>query len=104
MAKNKYMIKYLSSFSEELDEIIYYITLILKNKKAAEKLLQNVQNAIEQRSESPESYEIYKSKANMKYDWYRIYIGYFTIFYTVRNTIMEITHIIYSSRNFDNLI
>ena len=40
----------------------------------------------------------------MKYDWYRIYIGNFTIFYTVRNTIMEITHIIYSARNFDDLI
>ena len=104
MAKNKYTIEYLPSFSDELNEIIYYITFILKNKKVAERLLQNVHNAIEQRSESPESHEIYKSKANMKYDWYRIYIGNFTIFYTVRNTIMEITHIIYSARNFDNLI
>ena len=104
MAKNKYTIEYLPSFSDELNEIIYYITFILKNKKAAERLLQNVHNAIEQRGESPESYEIYKSKANMKYDWYRIYIGNFTIFYTVRNTIMEITNIIYSSRNFDDLI
>lgn len=104
MAKNKYMIKYLPSFSEELDEIIYYITFILKNKKAAERFLQNVHDAIEQRSESPTSYEIYKSKVNTKYDWYRIYIGNFTVFYTVRNTIMEITHIIYSARNFDDLI
>ena len=104
MAKSKYTIKYLSAFSEELDEIIYYITFILKNKKAAERLLQNVYNAIEQRSESPDSYEIYKSKVNMKYDWYRIYIGNLTIFYTVRNKTMEITHIIYSARNFDNLI
>ena len=104
MSKNKYTIKYLPSFSEKLDEIIYYITFILKNKKAAERLLQNVHNAIEQRSESPDSYEIYKSKVNMKYDWYRIYIGNFTIFYTVRNKTMEINHIIYSARNFDNLI
>ncbi len=104
MAKNKYMIKYLPSFSEELNEIIYYITFILKNKKAAERFLMNVHNAIEQKSESPESYEIYKNKANMKYDWYRIYIGNFTIFYTVRNTVMEVAHIIYSARNLDDLI
>lgn len=104
MAKNKYTIKYLPSFSEELNEIIYYITFIFKNKKAAERLLKNVHNAIKQRSESPESYEIYKSKTNMKYDWYRIYIGNFTIFYTVINNIMEITHIIYSARNFNDLI
>lgn len=104
MAKSKYTIKYLPSFSEELDEIIYYVAFILKNKNAAERLLKNVHNAIEQRSESPESYEIYKSKTKMRYDWYRIYIGNFTIFYTVRNDTMEITHIIYSARNFENLI
>jgi len=104
MAKSKYTIKYLPSFSEELDEIIYYIAFILKNKNAAERLLKNVHNAIEQRSESPESYEIYKGKTKMRYDWYRIYIGNFTIFYTVRNATMEITHIIYSARDFENLI
>ena len=104
MAKNKYTIKYLPSFSEELDEILYYITFILKNKKAAERLLNRVHEVIEQRSENPESYEMYKNKINMKYSWYRIYIGNFTIFYTTRNNIMEITHIIYSKRNFDHLI
>ncbi len=104
MVENKYKIEYLSSFSNELDEIIYYITFILKNKNAAERLLQNIHKAIEQRRKCPESYEVYKSKTNMKYDWYRIYIGNFTIFYTVRNNIMEITHLIYSARNFNDLI
>ena len=32
------------------------------------------------------------------------YVGNFTIFYTVKNDIMDITHLIYSVRNFDNLI
>lgn len=99
MARNKYTIEYLSSFSDELNEIIYYITYILKNKRAAERLLENVRNAIEQRSESPKSFEIYNSKSNMKYNWYRIYTSNFTIFYTVRNTKMKIAHIIYSARN-----
>ena len=104
MAKNKYTIKYLPSFSEELNEILYYITFILKNKNAAERLLENVHSAIEKRIENPESYEIYKSKANMKYNWYRIYVGNFIIFQTVRNKIIEITHIIYGKRNLDDLI
>ena len=104
MAKNKYTVKYLSSFSIELDEIIYYVTFILKNPKAAERILQCIQSAIEKRRESPESYEIYKSKVNIKYDWYRIYIGNFIIFYTIRDDVMEIAHIIYGARNFDDLI
>ena len=77
--------------------------LVLREDEAVY-LTKNVHSAIEQRSKSPESYEIYKGKANMKYDWYRIYIGNYTIFYTVRNSIMEITHIFYSARNFDNII
>ena len=104
MAKNKYSIKYLPSFSDELNEIIYYITFILKNKNAAQRLLLNIHKSLEQRSKNPEYYEIYKSKSNVKYNWYRIYLGNFTIFYTIRNNIMEVTHIIYSSRNFDELI
>lgn len=104
MEKDKYTLEYLPSFSEELNDIIYYITYILKNKKAAERLLKNVYSAIEQRSESPKSYQIYKGKVKMEYDWYRIYIGNFTIFYTVRSNIMEITHIIYSARNLDDVI
>lgn len=104
MAKNKYTIRYLPSFSKELNEIIYYITFILKNKNAAARLLQNIHNAIEQRGKSPESYEIYKGKKKAKYNWYRIYVGNFTIFYIVRDSIIEITHIIYSARNFEELI
>ena len=104
MAKNKYTIRYLTSFSEELDEIMYYITNILKNKNAAEKLLDNIHNAIKQRSKSPESFEKYKSMAKTKYNWYRIYVGNFTVFYIVRNNIMEITHLIYCARSFDNLL
>ena len=42
MAKNKYTIKYLHSFSKELDEIIYYITFILKNKKALVKVKKTI--------------------------------------------------------------
>ena len=104
MAKSKYSLKYLPSFSEELNDIMYYITFILKNKNAAERLLNNIHKAIKQRSESPESYEIYKSKANIKYDWYRIYIGNFTVFYTVRKNRMEVAHIIYNARNFENML
>ena len=32
------------------------------------------------------------------------YLPSFTIFYTVRNNIIEITHLIYSARDFDKLI
>ena len=104
MAKAQYKVKYLLSFINELNEIIYYITFKLKNKVAAERLFDNVIENIEKRSESPEGYEIYKGKTNGNIKWYRIYVGKFTIFYTVNSNVMIIAHIIYSARNLDNLI
>ena len=68
MAQKKYNIQYLPSFSEELDGIVYYITYVLKNKQAAERLIDNVSRAIISRSEAPESFEIYKSEKKRKYN------------------------------------
>lgn len=103
MGKNIYKIKFLPSFSEELNEIVYYITFILKNKTAAENLIQKVYNEIEKRRFNPESFELYKSNFS-KYSWYRIYVNNFVIFYTVTNNTMKVAHIIYNARNLDNLL
>lgn len=104
MMKNDYKINYLPSFSQELNEILYYIAYVLKNKKAAYNLLSLVETAIIKRSFNPKGFEIYKSLKDRKYTFYKIYIKNFTIFYTVRNNSMEIVHILYNKRNFDKLI
>lgn len=104
MEQNKYDIIYLSSFDEELDEIIYYIVYKLKNAQAAERLLETIEKAIMDRSRNPESFEVYKSKNIRKYTWYRIYVKNFIIFYVVRNNVMEIAHIIYCKRNLEEFI
>ena len=102
--KNNYTIKYLPSFDKEFNEILYYITYILQNKIAAENLLKSVESAITKRSINPENFEVYKCNKKRKYNFYKINIKSFTIFYTVRNSTMKIVHILYSKRNFNNLI
>lgn len=104
MVKNNYGIEYLPSFNEELSEILYYITYKLKNKKASERLLKNVEAAIINRSINPEAFEIYKSIKNRKHKWYRIYVGNFIIFYIVTNNTMIVAHILYSKRDIENFI
>ena len=104
MIKNKYKIQYLNSYKKELYEIIWYISHNLKNQKSAERLFNKVSNAIIKRSICPKIYEMYKSKNDKKYVWYRIYVDNYTIFYTVKNDIMKVAHIIYSIRNIDDLI
>lgn len=104
MAKSNYSIKYLPSFDRELTEILYYITFELKNKNAAERLLNNIKMEIEKRSQNPKSYEIYKEKKKTKYDWYRIYINNYIIFYTVKDNVIEIAHLIYCKRDLKQIL
>ena len=104
MEKHSYKIEYLPSFDKELDDILYYITYKLKNKKAAERLLDKVNHAIIARSITPGEFGSYQSMKNRKYNWFRIYVGNYTIFYTLINDIMRIAHILYSRRNIEKLI
>lgn len=102
--QNNYKLIYLPSFDEELSQITYYISHVLKNSGATERLLDKIENAIKRRMMCPKSYETYKKRRSSKYIWYRIYVGNFTIFYTVEDNMIELAHIIYSKRDFDNLL
>ena len=102
--QNNYEIQYVSSFESELVEIIYYISNILKNKKAADSLLKNIEKSIKERSKNPESYEKYKSNKERDFLWYRIYVKNFVIFYTVENHVMKVAHIIYRRRDMERYI
>ena len=102
MAKNRYNIKYSKQFVIDLENILYYITYELKNKKSAEKLVDNISTAIVKRNKNPEIYEKYKTKSGNIY--YRIYINNYIVFYTVLGNIMEVRRIIYSRRNIDEIL
>lgn len=104
MAKNKYTIKYTATFTNQFDNILKYFIQKLKNKIAAESFYNEVIAEIERRSKNPESFEKYRSSRKRKNTYYRIYIKNYTIFYIVKDNTMEIRRILYSKRNFDNLI
>lgn len=104
MKKNNYEIKYLPSFYIELQEIVNYIVVELKNKEAARRLLNNVEESIINRSNNPECFEIYKSNKRRQYVWYKIYIKNYIVFYTIKDNTMNISHIIYKRRNIKELI
>ena len=88
----------------QFNNILYYITYELKNKIAADSLYNEVVKQIEIRSQAPESYEVFKKIENGNIKYYKINIKKYTIFYSVKDNIMEISRIYYSQRNFDKLI
>lgn len=104
MVKNKYTIKYTATFINQFNNILKYFINKLQNRIVAENFYNEVIKEIEKRSENPEGFEKYKSSRKRKNTYYRIYVKNYTIFYIVKNNTMEIRRILYSRRNFENLI
>ena len=86
-------------FEEDLYEIVAYITEHLKNPVAANKLIDDVENAIIKRSSCAESFEPYHSVKERKYPYYRIYVGNYVVYYVVIDDVMEVRRILYNKRN-----
>ena len=84
---------------EDLYEIVTYITERLKNPVAANKLIDDVENAIIKRSSYAESFEPYHSVKERKYPYYRIYVGNYVVYYVVIDDVMEVRRILYNKRN-----
>lgn len=66
---------------------------------AEDRLLINIEKAITKRAENPLAYEKYYSKLNIKYDFYKIYVDNYIIFYIVYDDIMEVRRILNNKRN-----
>ena len=104
MENHKYEIRYTSSFINQFNNILKYFVNKLNNKIAAENFYKKVVREIEKRSESPESYKKYSKIKKRKNTYYRKYVNNYTIFYIVKDNAMELRKIIYSKRDFNNLI
>ncbi len=104
MENEKYEIKYLPTFIAQFNSILYYIKNELKNEIAADKFYKKVIKKIEERSISPASYEVFKVLKKENINCYKIRVNNYTIFYVVKDNIMEIRRIYYIKRDFDKLI
>lgn len=99
MNKGSYKLRFLPLFKDDLNEIVDYITLRLKSPTAANKLVNEVQAAIRERTTCAEAFEPYHSNRDREYPYYRIYVGNYTVFYVVIGDVMEVRRILYSRRN-----
>ena len=107
MVQKQYKLSYLPIFYDDLLKAINYITLKLKNERAAEELINLTEMVIRERLNAPESFEKYQSMKERKYPYYRIYVKNYIIFYVVipdkidsSIATMEIRRFIYNRRDF----
>lgn len=104
MLSKRYRLRYLPLFYEELDEKMTYIAENLKNPKAANDLLDKVEEAILERLPVAESFEPYHSIRERRYIYYRIYVDNYIIYYVIidddlKDLIMEVRRFLYNGQN-----
>lgn len=100
----EYIITYLPLFYKDMAKITKYISKTLNNKIAANNLINEVEQQILKRAYNPISYEKYSSSTKRENNYYRLYVKNYTIFYVVKDNIIEIRRILYNKRNFDKFI
>lgn len=99
MTDKKYKLRFLPLFEQDLNDTVDYISLKLKNPEAARKLVNEIQAAIRKRQACPKSFEPYHSKKEHKYQYYRIYVRNYTIYYVVIDDTMEVRRLLYQKRD-----
>ena len=104
MENKKYELRFLPLFENDLTEIVEYISFTLKTPTAAERLVDDVDRAINIRLFCAESIEPFYSAKERKYPYYKISVRNFTVFYVVIDNVMEVRRILYNRRDFNNLI
>lgn len=104
MADKKYRIRYLPLFEQDLVQTVSYITNVLKNPDAAEKLANDVEAAILEHLHNPLAFEPYPSVKKRKYPYYRIYVRNYVVYYVVMGDIMEVRRFLYGARDIDRYL
>ena len=104
MLDDKYSLRYITAYEEDLNEIVDYIIYKLHNPNSAMKLINKIENAILERLNCPLSFEPFKSNRKRKYPYYRIYVDNFTVYYVVIDNVMEVRRILYKGRDSGKII
>lgn len=109
MDKHSCRLRYLPLFYKDLEDNITYIADKLGNPQAANDLLDAVESAILERVDDAESFEPYCSLKERRYQYYRIYVKNYVVYYVViddegDDKIMEVRRFLYKGQNRDVLI
>lgn len=98
-----YKLIYSPLFKDDLKAASDHISKTLKNPQAAKRLVTDTRKAIHDRASFPLAAEPYHLENPNRF-FYRIYVRNFTVFYVVKDNVMEVRRFLYSARDFDRLL
>jgi addiction module RelE/StbE family toxin len=97
-------IKYLSSFKQDLESIIDYISQTLEAPQAALNLLDTIEKSIENLKCFPFAHRRYRPIKPISAEYRVLTVKNYLVFYVVLEETVEIHRIIYSKRNLPQLL
>ena len=104
MINDKFTLRYLPKYEEDLNEIVDYISYNLHSPESALRLVDKIEKAIIDRLNCPLSFEPFQSFKKRRNPYYRIYVDNFTIYYIVTDNVMEVRRILYNKRDANQII
>lgn len=99
MSKKQYNLRYLPLFWDDLNDAVTYISRVLKNPQAAERLLNNVEAGILKHLENPTFAAVYKGNRDRQTPCYWFAVGNYMVFYVVEGDMMEVRRFLYGARD-----
>jgi plasmid stabilization system protein ParE len=97
-------IRYLTSFQQDLDAIVEYITYVLEAPGAASNLLDELEKSINGLKEFPFAYRLYRPVKPIPAEYRVLTVKNYLVFYIAIEETIEIHRIIYKKRNLSRLI
>jgi plasmid stabilization system protein ParE len=97
-------LRYSPLFYDDLGRITDYILLDLKNEIAAKTFIYDVETAIKKRLKDPLQTAIYPSMHRRQYEYRRILVGNYLIFYVVIERTMIVRRLLYGRRDLDKIL
>jgi addiction module RelE/StbE family toxin len=99
-----FKLRYSPLFYDDLDRITNYILLELKNEIATKAFIYDIETAIKKRLENPLQGAIYPSMRRREYEYRRILVGDYLIFYVVLGRTMIVRRLLYGRRDLDKIL
>jgi plasmid stabilization system protein ParE len=94
-----YSLAYLPSALTDLDSIVNYISTDLDAPRTAVKLRLEFDRKILALTKNPLQHRIYISQDTLKFEYRKLTVKNYSVFYVVKEDLVEIHRVLYSRRN-----
>lgn len=99
MGKRRYKLRYLPLFWDDLNSAVTYISEVLKNPRAAERLLDDAEAAILEKLENLTFAAVYQGRPEGRTPYYWFPVGNYMVFYVVEDDVMEVRRFLHGARD-----